>query len=351
MNRKELPWIAGLAAGLVTVGVLAGLSRRRSAALMASAANRFLAALTPKQRAACTFGFEDEQRFDWHFLPRSRKGLPLKELDARQRQLAHDLLKTGLSQRGYLKATNVIALEAVLRALSGQAERDPELYYFTIFGIPSPNDPWGWRVEGHHLSLNYTVVNGKMVATTPAFFGADPAEVGRGPRQGLRVLGAEEDIARELLLSLDQQQRAVAIFDSEAPPDILTVATKTTDPLAPVGIQAGQLRQGQVSLLLRLLEEYAASMPASLAAERLEQVRRAGLEQVCFGWAGGIERGEGHYYRVQGPTFLIEYDNTQDNANHIHTVWRDFNGDFGIDLLREHYRDTPHKHYSRAQSS
>jgi Protein of unknown function (DUF3500) len=181
------------------------------------------------------------------------------------------------------------------------------------------------------------------VATTPAFFGANPAEVRQGERQGLRVLGAEEDKARELLLSLDEPQRAKAIFDSKAPPDILTLANKTAEPLDAAGIQARQLNKQQMNLLTRLLEEYAASMAPELAAGRLEKLRRAGLDKITFGWAGGIERGQPHYYRVQGPTFLIEYDNTQNNANHVHSVWRDFNGDFGRDLLRQHYQDTPHK--------
>lgn len=347
MKHKILILIAVLAVFLVvTVGV-AELSNRRTAVSMVNAANAFLDSLTLEQRSKCTFTFEDEQRFDWHFIPRARKGIPLKELDGKQRQFAHDFLKTGLSQRGYLKATTIIELETVLRELekreSSDPARDPERYYFTIFGKPSLKEPWGWRVEGHHLSLNFTIVGGKMVATTPAFFGANPAEVKQGARQGLRVLGAEEDKARELLLSLDDRQRAIAIFDSKAPPDILTLATKTAEPLAPVGIQANQFNKQQMNLLTRLLEEYAASMPADLAAERMKNLRRAGLERITFGWAGSVERGQGHYYRVQGPTFLIEYDNTQNNANHIHTVWRDFNGDFGRDLLREHYLNTPHR--------
>jgi hypothetical protein len=344
MMRKILILIAVLAVPVViTVGVVEP-SNRRTAISMVNAAKDFLDSLTLEQRSKCTYAFEDEQRFDWHVIPRPRKGIPLKELDAKQRQLAHNFLKTGLSQRGYLRATTIIELENVLRELQKErTDRDPELYYFTIFGKPSLKESWGWRIEGHHLSLNFTVVSGKMVATTPSFFGANPAEVRQGARQGLRVLGAEEDIARELLLSLDERQRAVAIF-SKTPPAILTLATKTAEPPAPAGIQANQLYTQQMNLLTRLLEQYAASMPADLAAERMKNLRHVGLEKITFGWAGSIERGQGHYYRVQGPTFLIEYDNTQNNANHIHTVWRDFNGDFGRDLLREHYQNTPHKH-------
>jgi hypothetical protein len=322
MKRKILILIAVLAVSLVITTDVAELSNSHTAALMVNSANAFLDSLTSQQRSKCTLAFEDEQRFDWDVIPRPRKGVPLKELDGKQRQSAHDFLKTGLSQRGYLKATTIIELEAVLRELERErSDRDPELYYFTIFGKPSLKEPWGWRVEGHHLSLNFTIVGGKMVATTPS----------------------EEDKARELLLSLDERQRATAIFDSKAPSDILTLATKTAEPLSPVGIQANQFNKQQMNLLTRLLEEYAASMPAELAAERMKTLHRAGLESITFGWAGGIERGQRHYYRVQGPTFLIEYDNTQNNANHIHSVWRDFNGDFGRDLLREHYQNTPHK--------
>jgi uncharacterized protein DUF3500 len=343
--RKILTLIAVLALPLVITVGIAELSNRRTAVSMVNAAKGFLDSLTPEQRSKCTFAFEDAQRFDWHVIPRPRKGIPLKELDVKQRQLAHDFLKTGLSQSGYLKATTIIELETVLRELQKErTDRDPELYYFTIFGKPSLKESWGWRVEGHHLSLNFTIVGGKMVATTPSFFGANPAEVKQGARQGLRVLGAEEDKAREFLFSFDERKRAVAIFDSKAPPGILTLATKTAEPLAPVGIQANQFNKQQMNLLTRLLEEYAASMPADLAVERMENLRRAGLGKITFGWAGGVERGQPHYYRVQGPTFLIEYDNTQNNANHIHTVWRDFNGDFGRDLLREHYQNAPHKH-------
>jgi hypothetical protein len=344
MKSEWLIAITTFAVILTTVVIYDAESRRRSALAMIEAANTFLAALTPEQRAKAVFEFSNEQRFDWHYVPRERIGISFKELDANQRKLAHDFLKTGLSQRGYLKATTIMELEIVLRELEGRAFRDPELYYFTLFGTPSAKDNWGWRVEGHHLSLNFTVVDGKMVAATPSFFGANPAEVRQGPRQGLRALEAEEDIARQLLNSLSKDQKTLAIFAAGAFPDIVTTNARKVDPLEPVGIPASRFDQQQRELLMKLLDEYAASMPRDLAAERMEKVRRAGVENIRFGWAGGTERGQPHYYRVQGPTFLIEYDNTQNNANHVHTVWRDFNGDFGRDLLREHYQNTPHKH-------
>jgi len=311
---------------------------------MIEAARRLLAALTPAQRAQTLGAFGDEQRFDWHYVPRDRPGIAFSDLDRTQRTLAHALLRTGLSQRGYRKATSIMQLEGVLHALEGQAFRDPDRYFFMVFGPPAVPGAWAWRIEGHHLSLHFTVVHGTLVATTPTFFGANPADVRHGPRRGWRVLRAEEDIARMLLHSLDAQQRALTIFRAAAFPDIVTMNAAQVNPLSPVGLQASQLREQQVALLMRLLEEYAAALPPDLAAARLGNLRHAGLDAIHFGWAGGVERGQPHYYRVQGPTFLVEYDNTQHDANHIHTVWRDFHGDFGRDLLREHYRNTQHDH-------
>jgi hypothetical protein len=222
--------------------------------------------------------------------------------------------------------------------------RDPDLYFFSVFGTPASDSPWGWRMEGHHLSLNFTIVSGTMVAATPAFFGANPAAVRSGSRQGLRALGAEEDLARELIRALDAEQRAIAIIDAEAPRDIVTGNSNAVDPLSPAGIPATRLDARQSGMLLRLIDEYLARMADDLAA-----ARRAGLEQtdfarVTFAWAGSIERDQPHYYRVQGPTFLVEYDNTQNDANHVHSVWRDFDGDFGRDLLRDHYQNAPRNH-------
>ena len=345
MKLVSLVISCALAALLVGVSIVNGVARARSAAAMADGAKKFLSALKPEQRAKAEFKFEDAERLNWHFVPRARQGLPIKEMDPAQRKLAMDFLRTGLTQRSHLKATTIMELDLVLREIekgSGPV-RDPELYFFSVFGTPSAKDRWGWRVEGHHLALNFTVVNGSMVSTTPAFFGANPAEVRQGPRQGLRVLAAEEDLARDLLRALDDKQRAQAIFDATAPKDIITGNSQKADPLAPAGVPAGQLNAKQTAVFKKLLDEYLARMPEDVAAERLEKVRRAGMEKIHFAWAGGAERGDPHYYRLQGPTFLVEYDNTQNNANHIHSVWRDFDGDFGRDLLREHYQQTPHR--------
>ena len=333
------------ALSLISYSIVDGISRSRSATVMAESANKFLAALSTEQKSKAVFGFEDQQRFDWHFIPRARRGLPFKELNEGQRKLATEFLKSGLSSVGYQKASTIMSLEPVLKEVekgSGPV-RDPELYFFSVFGEPSTKNTWGWRLEGHHISLNFTVVKGELIANTPSFFGANPAEVREGPRKGLRALAGEEDKARELVQALDEKQRAVALFDKTAPRDIVTGNSKKVDPLKPEGVAAGQMTKQQKDMLNKLLEEYFSRMPQDIADERRKKVRDAGIDKVTFAWAGGINRGEPHYYRVQGPTFLIEYDDTQNDANHIHSTWRDFNGDFGDDLLREHYQNTSHK--------
>ncbi len=334
-----------IALSLVTWSVIDGVARMRSAATMAEAANKFLASLTPEQKAKATLDFASENRRDWTIVPRDRKGVPLKDLNENQRLLAMEFMKTGLGASGYQKATTIISLEPILAQLEGQNRRfprDPELYYFSIFGTPSAKAPWGWRIEGHHISLHFTIVKGEMISNTPLAFGANPAEVREGERKGLRALAGEEDKGRDLILALDEKQRAIAIFDQKAPSDILTLAKIKADPLKPEGIPASQMNKEQKALLEKLIDEYLARMPQDVAGERLKKMRDAGLDKIHFAWAGGVNKGDPHYYRVQSPSFLIEYDNTQNNANHIHTVWRDFNGDFGEDLLREHYQTTPH---------
>jgi uncharacterized protein DUF3500 len=330
---------------IVAWSVVDGVARMRSAAVMAGAANKFIASLTPEQKAKASFEFGDAQRFDWHFVPRDRKGVPLKDLDENQRKLAMEFMKSGLGAAGYQKATTIMSLEPVLAQLEGpnrRFPRDPELYFFSIFGTPSAKDPWGWRVEGHHISLQFTVVKGELVSNTPLFFGANPAEVREGARKGLRALAGEEDRGRELITALDEKQRAVAIFDKTAPGDIITMNNRKADPLKPEGVSAEQLNKQQKALLEKLLDEYLSRMPQDIADERSKKLRAAGFDKIHFAWAGGVNKGDPHYYRVQGPTFLVEYDDTQNNANHIHSVWRDFNGDFGDDLLREHYRTSQH---------
>jgi hypothetical protein len=310
---------------------------------MVQAADAFVASLEPQQRAKALFEFEDTERLNWHFVPRARRGLPLKEMSPAQQELARGILQAGLSRRGYLTASTIIELELVLREMGeNPVVRDPERYYFSIFGTPSHRAPWGFRAEGHHLSLNFTLVRDTLIATAPAFFGANPAIVRSGSRAGLRPLADEEDIARELVLSLDERQRADAIIATATPRDIITGAAARVEPLAPIGIRVTELRPDQAAILVRLLDVYLGRMAEPLAERRRAALERTDFDEVAFAWAGSTRPGQAHYYRIQGPSFLVEYDNTQNNANHIHTVWRDFDGDFGRDLLREHYRDAPH---------
>ena len=292
--------------------------------------------------------FDDRDRTDWHYTPRSRNGAALKELSGAGREAVHVLLKQALSASGYSKVVNIIELELVLREIETFGlMRDPELYHLTIYGAPHASAPWGWRFEGHHLSLNFTLIGERVAVDAPSFFGANPARVLKGPKQGLRALGAEEDAARTLLASLDAPRRAEAVFEARTYGDIVTGNAEQVDPLKPVGIVAARLHQIQREHLLALIEVYARTFAPGLAQARLARVREGGIENIRFGWAGATERGKPHYYRVQGPLFLIEYDASQNDGNHVHTVWRDFNGDFGRDLLRLHYeaaKGTSHKH-------
>ena len=345
------------AAALAVLAVGSTIAADRSSSAMASAATKFLDSLTPEQRQEATFAFNADERLRWHFIPTEmypRKGLLVKQMTEPQRRLAHDLLKAGLSQRGYMTASQIMDLETVLDGIEAAQRtretsprgqplvRDPEKYFFSIFGTPSTHDTWGWRVEGHHVSLHFNVVNGSLVAAAPTFFGSNPAEVREGPKKGLRILGAEEDGARALVESLDASQREKAIFKKEAPGDIITMANVKIDPLAPEGIPMSALNANQRALLTKLIDVYTGYMAADIATDRVARLKKAGEDKIVFAWAGPMERGKRHYYRVQGPTFLIEYDNTQNDANHIHSVWRDFNGDFGQDLLRDHVKSVAH---------
>ncbi len=348
-------------AGALIVVFAGGLltSAERLSESMYRAAMNLAKNLTPEQSKQAMFPFDGDERMHWHFIPTemfARKGLLIRDMTPKQRQLAHDLLKAGLSQRGYVTATQIMDLETILGALEaaqraagpqpprGQVlERNTEKYFFSIFGTPSQKDTWGWRVEGHHISLHFTVVNGTLVAGAPTFFGSNPAEVREGPKKGTRILGMEEDAARALLEALDASQKSTAIIDAaKAPGDMLTMNTLKIEPLSPAGITMASLNEKQRDLLMKLVDVYTGFMAPDIAADRVAKFKKAGVEKIGFAWAGESERGKKHYYRIQGPTFLVEYDNTQNDGNHIHSIWRDFDGDFGKDLLREHVKSQPH---------
>lgn len=325
-----------------------------AASLMTECANRFLAALDANQRGKATFPFDTDERKNWHYIPANtriavdtlgeRKGLPLREMSPYQKHLASTLLAAGLSQTGYIKALTIMSLEEVLAMMENDSgeRRNPEKYYFTVFGTPSDSGAWGYRVEGHHLSQNYTVVHGTVVAG-PSFFGSNPAEVRQGPRKGLRALANEDDLGIEVIHALQEEQQKVAIVDANAYPDILTGASrKAALQGQPSGISASKMSSTAFDALMALMEEYAHNVPSEVAEVRIAQINQAS-RNIFFAWAGGINHGDPHYYRVQAPSFLVEMDDTQDNANHIHSVWRNFTGDFGEDLLQQHYHDSHSK--------
>jgi hypothetical protein len=317
---------------VVGVAVWAGARVDHSASNMAVAAERFLAALDSEQAALASYPFDLPERLNWHFIPRPRKGLPIKSMTSAQRSLAFGLIQSGVGAAGSLKATTIMSLEQVLREVEGGRGpvRDPELYFVTVFGKPSDRGRWGWRVEGHHLSLNFVLEDGRIVSATPAFFGANPAEVRQGPRQGLRTLADLEDRALRLLQALDEGQQKEAVIAAQAPRDIRAANTPQppTDPAE--GIAYAKLNRDQQAMLQALVESYAADMPPAVADAWLDEIKKAGVDEIRFAWSGAADRNQPHAYKVQGPTFLIEFNNTQNNANHIHSVWRNMLGDFGI---------------------
>jgi hypothetical protein len=358
----------------VLIGSGAALYRAQTAPDMVAAASAFLASLNEQQLAKVKYNLTHEERMNWYFTPVPRNGLPLKEMEQHQRHLAMSMLSAALSQKGFMKATTIMSLEQVLRDQEAAARataaanppaggggrggggrggggginRDPELYFFTIFGTPAADAAWGWRVEGHHVAVNITLDKGRIVSAGPTFFGSNPALVKEGPRQGLRVLGREEDLGRSLLLSLDPAQKKLALLDVKAPGDIITMNSKRVEfgtkaqyamPAKPEGLPASKLNAKQNEQLMAIIQEYTSGRTsADYAATTLGEIKKAGTANIYFAWAGGEKMGDPNYYRVHGPTFLIEYDNTQNGANHVHSVFRDLKNDFGVDTLREHYK-------------
>ena len=400
-HRRAVVTSAAVVVPIVIFLAAEGVAQMRLAGTMTDAAERLLASLSPEQKARLNDSFDTLERFNWHYIPRMRKGLSLRELPADQKKLALDLLKTGLSTYGYETTEKIRGLERILieREKNGSMPmvRDPENYFIVVFGTPSRERPWGWRFEGHHISVNFTIVGNavrtpgpaqsggddqavRIMANTPLFFGAEPAEVQGGASKGLRVLGAVEDKARTLIDALDAEQRAAAVVGTSLPSDIFSGNDRAPDlgsqlnpiglerqpeRLSPDGLPASRMTARQKELLKILIEEYVSRMPDEIARQRTSTVA-AELDRTTFAWIGATRAGDApkpaasfgcapgderweciplgfpYYYRVQAPSFLIEYMNT--NGNHSHSVWRDFqNGDFGEDLLREHYARFPHQ--------
>lgn len=315
---------------------------------MSDAASVFLQALGDDDRKKVTFEFDDPHRIDWQFIPMERPGLSFGDLKPEQLLLGTSLLQTGLSHRGYATSMQVMVLESVLHEMENlNPKRDPSKYHLFIFGQPSTEQTWGWRIEGHHLSVSFTVADGQAIASTPLFLGASPAKVPVGNLKGLRVLGQQEDLGRALVRNLSAEQKEVAVVGENAPRDVINGPGVVAKSLEPVGLLAKDMTDDQKGTLRRLIDSFVHQIRPELAAADLQEIEDAGFDNVSFAWMGFIQPGKPHYFRVQGPTFILEYDNTQNKANHVHIVWRDFKSDFGNDLLKQHYQ-SQHKEAAEA---
>jgi|TARA_B100001250_G_scaffold393007_1_gene395341 hypothetical protein len=317
---------------------------------MVSAANNFISSLSKAQKSEAIFKPNDDHREGWYFIPDKfikpsgkRKGLLIKNMNQQQRLLAHALLASAMSSDGYRQAATVMTLEAILHELENKNPiRDPELYYVSIFGKPDLKSNWGWRFEGHHLSININVANGQLFSVTPSFFGTNPAQSKEGPFKGLEVLADEQILARKLAQSLDADQSKLAILPGKAPADIITkqerVAERKTF-MPPKGIPFNKLNKDQQQELRTIIDSYIQKYRPGILNEINGRKKIIGNNDLYFAWAGSLKPEEGHYYRIQSNDFLFEYDNTQNGANHVHAVWRDFDGDFGRDILKEHHKE------------
>jgi hypothetical protein len=315
-----------------------------------AAAEAFVTTVGEADRSRTVYAFDAAERHTFQYIPVVRGGLPLQDMSGAQKAHVETLLRGALSSDGYEKTQQIIEHETILRELEmsrgvkGYERRDPGHYYLAVFGQPADGTPWGWRFEGHHLSVNVTHAadDDQRTVVAPLFFGANPARVPSGPHEGLRLLALEEDLGRELVTSLDTAQRTTAVIAPETTNDIVTTTVPKVDGLTYAGLQARDMTDRQRAQLRKLIETYAARLTLREARDQLARIDAAGFDSLYFAWAGGLESGQKHYYRVHGPTVLIEYDNSQNDGNHIHTVWRDLERDFGGDLLRKHYALVAH---------
>ena len=316
--------------------------KQGSAAGMTKAAKKFVESLSGDQRDKTVYEYMDGERIFWYYPPVNRHGLPLRDMDDDQRQLAYALMETGLTEDSFDKAKLIIEHESVLGPLEKDAGiisfvRDPDLYYWTVFGDPaSDSEPWGWRVEGHHISLNFSLWGDKFISMTPFFFGANPAEVRKGPKKGLRILDQREDLAYELMNSLDKGQSSTATIYGEAPYDILTYNASRVSLPAEEGLPASNMNDTQKDILRSLVKVYVNQVRSDMAHDKWARLEAEGFDGLHWAWGGPIQEGKEHYYRIHGGNFVVEFDNRQNGANHIHSVWRDVENDFANDVLREH---------------
>ncbi len=314
------------------------------------AADLFLRSLSKSQQLQAVYPISSDERFVWGYIPKTdRKGVSLNEMDATQKKAAVSLMKLALSNNGVKKAQAIMGLEKVLKRLENRAAddnyRDTGKYYFTLFGKPSAENVWGWRLDGHHLSYSFTIKNNMILAGTPGFFGANPAVVLSGPEKGLEILKEETQLGLQLVHSFNAEQMGKATISDVAPGDIVTAANRVASIQNPKGILYSDLTPAQQTVFMQLLSLYIHRYTRLFADRMMQKIETAGLNHLIFSWAGSTEDGIGHpkYYRIQGPAIIIEYDNTQNNANHIHTVIRDLTSDFGGDDLLSHYQSSHHQ--------
>ncbi len=352
--------LVALASAMAVVATIAlrptdAIAQAKSAAAITQAANAFVASLTPEQKTKAMISFDDAERFVWQESPGPRAGVVLRDLSEAQRKVALNLLKVSVGDGGYQRIEASRARETVLSAQQktpeGQALRHPDLFYVGIFGTPSTTNPWGWTFEGHHISTHFTI-HGNQVSTTPMFLGSQPNDLPAAKLEGTalaaaqkippalagRILGPEEDKARALVQSLDAKQRGMTVFSrtERRDADMLSgINTRRVTPLSSPGLPARQMNAKQKALLVALVEEYLTRMPADVAADRRRRLLEgAALDDTTFQWDGSTDPGQAHAYIVQGSTFLIEYAQNRGNSvGHVHTIWRDFNGDFGTDIV------------------
>ncbi len=308
---------------------------------VSSTANTFLNSLTTDQKNKAQYSLDDKERFNWNFVPVPRNGVCFRTFSPAQRTAALALLKISLSEQGLNKASAIMELENVLREVEGRdandTHRDPLNYYVTIFGTPSKDKPWGWRMEGHHVSINFASANNELVSSTPSFFGSNPAIVQKGEAKGREILKLETDLGFELCNSFSDDQKKKAIFSGTALPEIVMTNKRKAQLIEPLGLTYRGMNAAQQKIFMRLLDVYVKNYQFDFSNRLMEKIKKAGIENLSFAWAGGLTPGTGNYYRIQGPMLLIEYDNTQNNANHVHTAVRDLTNDFAEDILREHY--------------
>lgn len=352
MSRHSTNFRVMLLACCLALGLIA--YQQTTEDLMVTTANAWLASLNGNQITSAQYKLDNPDYEIWHFVPDNnfvtargyrRNGLTYSEMTPEQRSLADALLAASVSRAGFVSVKTIMSLEEVLRIQEKDTvgRRDVNVYHFTVFGEPSMEGDWGWRLEGHHVSLHFLMRDGKLASTAPTFLGANPHEVREGPRKGVRPLGGREDTARKLMMALDAGLQKKALVSEKAYRDILTSAdTRAKLESQPQGISAAELSTEQYEMLLAAADQYALSLPAEQAERRRAMVRKTSKEDLFFAWAGSIKPGGGDYYRIQGPAFLIEYDNTQNGNNHSHSVWREFEGDFGRDVLAAHYRNDSH---------